>query len=155
DGYLGMGFSLQGLSAITRCPANMAQDGYIAPVRLDATDHFCLSGMRLVPLPLPPHKKALHPVEYRTFPDTFARVVAKYGNGTSGPLSFEVPPKDGRVLEYGATPDSRAMAVVDLVAAWHLSSERDRRGNTVDYVWSNDTAPQNGHTRQMLPAHID
>jgi hypothetical protein len=89
DGPLGMGFSLQGLSAITRCPANMAQDGYIAPVRYDGTDHFCLSGMRLVPVPSL-HKKVLQTVEYRTIPDTFARIVAKYGGGVSGPLSFEV-----------------------------------------------------------------
>jgi hypothetical protein len=153
DGPMGMGFYLQGISAITRCAANVAQDGYIAPVRYDGTDHFCMSGMRLVPVPHP-HKKG-QTVEYRTFPDTFARIVAKYGGGISGPLSFEVHAKDGHVLEYGATADSRAMATGGVVAAWHLSSESDRRGNAVDYAWNNDTDPDDGHTREILPAHVD
>jgi Salmonella virulence plasmid 65kDa B protein len=44
EGMLGVGFSLQGLSSITRCAANLAQDNYIAPVEYDDTDHFCLDG---------------------------------------------------------------------------------------------------------------
>jgi Salmonella virulence plasmid 65kDa B protein len=40
EGTLGVGFSLQGLSTVTRCAANFAQDGYIAPVQYDDTDHF-------------------------------------------------------------------------------------------------------------------
>src|SRR5580658_2683503 len=35
DGVLGAGFSLTGLSAITRCPQNLAQDGVIRDVRYD------------------------------------------------------------------------------------------------------------------------
>ncbi|HTN82835.1 MAG TPA: SpvB/TcaC N-terminal domain-containing protein, partial [Sorangium sp.] len=35
DGVLGAGFSLAGLSAITRCPSSLAQDGEIRGVRYD------------------------------------------------------------------------------------------------------------------------
>src|SRR5277367_6454992 len=50
DGVLGVGFSLAGLSAITRCPQNLAQDGEIRDVRYDAADKLCLDGERLVPV---------------------------------------------------------------------------------------------------------
>ncbi len=42
DGMLGMGFSLSGLSAITRCPRTMAQDNQIRSVRYDQHDALCL-----------------------------------------------------------------------------------------------------------------
>ena len=50
DGMLGMGFSLSGLSAITRCPRTMAQDNQIRSVRYDQHDALCLDGARLVPV---------------------------------------------------------------------------------------------------------
>ncbi len=50
DGLLGMGFSLSGLSAVTRCPRSVAQDGRIRAVRDDAEDALCLDGARLVPI---------------------------------------------------------------------------------------------------------
>src|SRR5262249_45913291 len=86
DGPLGVGFSLQGLSAITRCPRNLAQDGRIAPVRYDSTDAFCLDGLRLVPV-TPSKHKATSVAEYRTFPDTFSRVVEHRAAGFAGPSS--------------------------------------------------------------------
>src|SRR5579871_6568161 len=50
DGVLGTGFSIAGLSAITRCPQNLAQDGAIRAVQYDAQDKLCLDGKRLVPV---------------------------------------------------------------------------------------------------------
>ena len=43
-GVLGAGFSLAGLSAITRCPQNLADDGDLRAVRYDADDKLCLDG---------------------------------------------------------------------------------------------------------------
>src|SRR6185437_3493956 len=51
EGPLGVGFALQGLSAVTRCPSNIAQDGRIRSVRYDSDDKLCLDGVRLVPVP--------------------------------------------------------------------------------------------------------
>ena len=50
DGVLGVGFGIGGLSAITRCPSNLAQDGEIRGVRYDAEDKLCLDGKRLIPV---------------------------------------------------------------------------------------------------------
>src|ERR1700691_6795757 len=48
DGVLGDGFSIAGLSAVTRCPSNLAQDGVIREVKYGALDKLCLDGRRLV-----------------------------------------------------------------------------------------------------------
>src|SRR5580692_6237600 len=46
-GYLGVGWSVSGISAITRCNRTVAQDGAAAPVALTMSDAFCLDGQRL------------------------------------------------------------------------------------------------------------
>jgi hypothetical protein len=47
DGLLGPGFSLSGLSAISRCAKTWAQDGAPGAITLTASDRFCLDGNRL------------------------------------------------------------------------------------------------------------
>src|SRR5690349_11584837 len=44
NGLLGVGWNLEGLSAITRCPMTMAEDGVRGAVNYDANDRFCLDG---------------------------------------------------------------------------------------------------------------
>jgi hypothetical protein len=48
NGLLGMGWSISGLSTITRCPTTIAQDGFIDGVDFDNNDKLCLDGQRLV-----------------------------------------------------------------------------------------------------------
>ncbi|MEO7589662.1 MAG: hypothetical protein ABI134_00500, partial [Byssovorax sp.] len=72
DGMLGMGFSVSGLSAITRCSRTMAQDNQIRSVRYDQHDALCLDGARLVPV----GSSGEGVVEYRTVPDTFVKVLS-------------------------------------------------------------------------------
>jgi hypothetical protein len=48
NGVAGMGWTLTGLSIITRCPAIRAIDGFSGGVNLDADDRLCLDGQRLI-----------------------------------------------------------------------------------------------------------
>src|SRR4051812_27835755 len=48
DGPAGKGFSLSGLSAITRCPHTVRDSGLISGVALVPTDALCLDGRRLI-----------------------------------------------------------------------------------------------------------
>ncbi|MEZ4302500.1 MAG: SpvB/TcaC N-terminal domain-containing protein, partial [Polyangiaceae bacterium] len=64
DGLLGQGFSLTGLSAITRCPGDLPHDGEIRSVRYDDGDKLCLDGKPLVVV-----GDTAESVEYRTVPD--------------------------------------------------------------------------------------
>ncbi|MEZ4315784.1 MAG: SpvB/TcaC N-terminal domain-containing protein, partial [Polyangiaceae bacterium] len=66
DGVLGQGFSITGLSAITRCAKNLPQDGEIQSVEYVEGDKLCLDGKPLVVVSDTPAS-----VEYRTLPDTF------------------------------------------------------------------------------------
>src|SRR5215813_8167690 len=99
DSVLGVGFSLGGLSAITRCPSNLAQDGEIRGVRYDAADKLCLDGKRLTPV-----GQASGIIEYRTSPDTFVKVLGHFPPGSEGKesaLLFEALMPSGLVIEYG------------------------------------------------------
>src|SRR5262245_48046657 len=48
NGLLGIGWSLDGLPSIGRCPKTLAQDGARGSIKYDANDRFCMDGQRLV-----------------------------------------------------------------------------------------------------------
>ena len=48
NGLLGMGWSVQGLSAITRTGTTLYHDGFIDPVDIDDNDRFIMDGQRLI-----------------------------------------------------------------------------------------------------------
>jgi len=109
EGTLGMGFAVSRLSAITRCPHTILDDGQVRGVQDTPDDAFCLDGKRLVAV-----GSGLGSVEYRTFPDTFTQVIAHLGRGAldGQPDSFDVytraclkQPEDG--VPAGARARSR------------------------------------------------
>ncbi|WP_437811151.1 RHS repeat-associated core domain-containing protein [Sorangium sp. So ce1078] len=133
DGVLGAGFSIAGLSAITRCPKSLAQDGEIRGVRYDGDDELCLDGQRLVPVE---HAPGI--IEYRTFPDTFVKVIGHYPPEAEGPaeaLFFEAFLPTGRVVEYGRTEGSKPLARGGVPRAWLANKARDGRGNAMTYAY--------------------
>ncbi|MGK3994888.1 RHS repeat-associated core domain-containing protein [Sorangium sp. So ce1024] len=151
DGVLGAGFSIAGLSAITRCPKNLAQDGEIRGVRYDGEDALCLDGQRLVPVQEGPGF-----IEYRTFPDTFVKVVGHYppeGAAPAEALFFEAHLPDGRVVEYGRTDGSRPLALRGVPRAWLANKARDGRGNAVTYAYCVAEA-EDGHAAEYAVDEI-
>ncbi|MEO7592086.1 MAG: SpvB/TcaC N-terminal domain-containing protein, partial [Byssovorax sp.] len=150
DGMLGMGFSLSGLSAITRCPRTMAQDGQIRSVRYDQHDALCLDGARLMPVGI----SGDGVVEYRTFPDTFVKVVAFPSKVLENPAdSLKVFTRSGLILEYGGTPDARVMGRNGVIRSWLVQRVSDRSENTIGYEYLNFTAAD-AHTREYVPFRI-
>jgi hypothetical protein len=149
-----MGFRVAGLSSIARCPSNVAQDGFIRAVRDDASDKLCLDGKRLVPV-----GEDNGSVEYRTFPDTFVRVLALSHKGwgsKKGPHHFEVYERSGRISEYGDSDDSQVRGAGGVVRAWAISKTSDRRGNYLAYTYRNDPDPTgSGATIEQAPLRID
>src|SRR6266581_4853870 len=144
---VGVGFSISGLSIISRCGGTIALDGAKGGVYYDSRDRFCLDGQRLIAVN---GADGAHNTEYRTERESFARIfsydtsVCGLDNGaapSSGPACFKVFSKDGTVSEYGVSLDSRIQAapkngvVQTTVRLWALNKVQDTRGNyyTIQY----------------------
>ena len=93
NGFLGMGFSLGGLSAITR-------DGSYDINFDDTTDHFSYNGQRLIPG---------SDGYYHTEKESFIRI--KFENPNASDSHWLVTMKNGTRLFFGNTADSHVDAV--------------------------------------------
>lgn len=154
NGVLGVGWTLGGLSVITRCPANKVIDGVIDGIDFDANDRFCIDGQRLIAVS---GTYGADQTEYRTEVDGFTKVVSYDIDGTNnGPEYFIAKTKSGQILEYGnddgvTNYHSRieAQGKTD-VRLWAVNKIEDTVGNylTVTYIEDNT----NGEYR---PIQID
>lgn len=138
NGLLGIGWTLSGLSAITRCAATRAQDaGLVDGVDLDANDRFCLDGQRLMVVNGAAYGAAGS--EYRTEVESFQHVVAQDSAG-NGPASFLVKDRAGLIREYGVTQDSRVEASGrSSVIVWAVNRIADRFGNHIRFEYGEDS----------------
>ena len=150
NGLLGIGWTLDGLSAISRCRQTFAQDGKAQPLTFMDKDRFCLDGQRLLLTDDSPAQTYGAPnSKYKTEIDGFLTVTAKDGSAGQ-PDYFEVVRKDGSVSRYGATGVSaaeqrvynRGGTAVDKVLTWALQEVRDSVGNRIVYSY---TADEQGH----------
>ncbi len=147
NGLLGVGWSLNGLSAISRCSQTQAQDGVRGSVNYDANDRFCLDGQRLIVVS---GAYGADGAEYRTEIESYSRIIS-YGAAGNGPAYFKVWSKSGQVMEYGVTNDSRIEAQgKSTVAMWALNKVQDTVGNYLTVTYLEDNA--NG---QYYPTRID
>ncbi|WP_035647620.1 RHS repeat-associated core domain-containing protein [Bradyrhizobium sp. ORS 285] len=140
DGILGWGWTLRGLSAITRVGSTLARDNEISAVAYGDADRWMLDGARLQA----GHGASYHDPSavYFTEVQTWSRVVPVYDGaaGRIGPASFTVTHRDGSVLTYGGTDDSvlTASATNPSVRVWLLRRRRDLFGNTIAYRYTHD-----------------
>jgi len=136
NGLLGMGWSLGGLSAISRCPATIVQDGFKGGIKFDSNDRFCMDGQRLIAIS---GIAGADGTEYRTEINGFSKIIS-YGQAGSGPAYWKVWTKSGQVIEYGNTADSRIEAQgKNDVANWAVNALFDAVGNeiTATYIENN------------------
>jgi RHS repeat-associated protein len=139
DGLLGPGFTLEGaFQVISRVPATDAQDGFSDGVDFDGDDRFALNGERIMV-----RGGATYGADgatYYTEQHTFSKIVS-YGNTGFGPQRFKVWTKDGLILDFGATNDSRIemQGTTDRVLTWLLNRVEDVSGNymTISYAEDN------------------
>jgi hypothetical protein len=124
NGLIGVGWTIAGLSYITRCPSDLHVDDPanggigIDPVDYDQHDKFCLNGERLVAVS---GAYGADGTEYRTFFEEFSKIVS-YGAIDGGPSYFRVWKRTGEILDYGATENAKIRGQSrEAVRSWALS----------------------------------
>ena len=155
-GPLGVGWSLSGLSSITRCPATYAQDSKKTGINYDTNstnDYYCLDGMRLIEVgrrnAVSSDPLSAFEIEFRTELETYSRIVgySEDPNNTQvivGPNRFRVWTKSGQIMDYGSKywvlswgwyQHTINQDRVNTTKHWVLDRVSDRSGNylTVDY----------------------
>ena len=135
---LGLGWSLGGLSQVTRCPATQAQDGFVDGVDFDDNDRFCLDGQRLIAIT---GVYGADGTEYRTEIDSQIKVISyDTDSSNNGPEQFKVWTKSGQIMEYGFSGDSRVETSHNSdVRLWGVNKISDVAGNYLTFNYHEDT----------------
>jgi RHS repeat-associated protein len=133
NGVLGRSWDIAGLSAITRVPQTVYTDGKGGGVNLDADDRFALDGNRL--LKLVGNYGELG-TTYETETMTFSKIeTLAFGSS----FYFKVSTKDGKIIEYGNSDNSRAVAAGSSVPyMWRISKITDANGNFMTFTYRNE-----------------
>lgn len=122
NGLVGVGWNLNGLSAITRCLKTPALDGSYGAVSLDSIDALCLDGQRLI---LQSGTYGTVGAVYATEVYDGSKIVGTALNGSGNSRAFVVHTKAGEVKEYlpfNTPSDNVAIQFV-------LSKVSDAKGN--------------------------
>jgi RHS repeat-associated protein len=146
DGVTGVGWSLSGTSAITRCNRTWAQDGYAQGITLTTSDRLCLDGNQLKVVTGAPATPAQGGTTFATEIETFSQITTA-GSSGSAPTSLTVTTKNGLIYDYGLTADSQIMGgPTGPIRAWALSQIRDRVGNKIKFSYYNDAGSGSSYT---------
>ncbi len=133
----GVGWSLGGLSTITRCAATREHGNPAGSevISFSYSDRFCLDGQRLMAIS---GEYGMNGTEYRTEIDAFLRVIS-FGEVGQGPVYFKVWHPDGSVSEYGNSSDSRlearAMDDEKTIVSWARNQFEDSSTNYMKFVY--------------------
>ncbi|MCP4180774.1 MAG: hypothetical protein GY756_23690, partial [bacterium] len=140
NGILGTGFNLSGLSAISRCGQTYAQDGNKTGVYYTAKDRFMLGGSRLIAVE---GTYGADGTIYKTENDQYSKIVS-IGSVGGGPISFKVWTKQGMILEFGYSEDSKIEVAGiganerSVVRTWKLNKISNKFGTLVNYKYFED-----------------
>tara|TARA_R110000868_G_scaffold357374_1_gene618850 strand:+ start:5448 stop:11741 length:6294 start_codon:yes stop_codon:yes gene_type:complete len=151
NGLLGMGWSLNGFSKISRVSKIIAVDGVDGAVTYTNNDRFTLNGKRLLVME---GDYGSNGSRYRTEIDNWQKISASGVSGT-GPSSFTVLQPNGETMVFGGTDDSRVLVPGSTtVREWLISSQTDRNGNLISYTYSLDPMGTGRDGTQAYPVEI-
>lgn len=135
NGIAGYGFSLSGITSISRIGKNIEKDGNIEGVKLDYTDFYQFNGQRLV---LKSGEYGKDGAEYYTEKHSNIKIKSigtLTGLSYKGPESFEVTFEDGSQAWYG-------LGNAKTPSEYNISKWKDAQGNyiTYNYTLANNVA---------------
>jgi hypothetical protein len=148
NGLLGVGWTLSGPSAITRCGKTIPLDNERGAVTFADSDRFCLDGQRLVSSTATTDSNYGNAdTVYWTERESFSRIKAVGAYAPRVPAGFKVETKSGLIMEFGAitgwADSSDAQVLTNPVAGgatinrWMLKRISDRMpvANTVEFYY--------------------
>lgn len=138
-GDLGIGWSLSGLSRISRAGNNFAQNGKELSVQFTNEDTFLLDGQYLTCVS---GTNGRYDSEYRTENETFNKIYAKASTDKSkSPQYFVVKKPNGKKYIYGKAPGSKLELKINgkpESLEWMISQIIDEYGNRIDFEYTNN-----------------
>lgn len=168
NSFVGLGWSLSGLSSITRSSKTRAQDetadanqqtkAVSLGISYAKSDRFSLDGERLVLAPesvntgIPfDDNYGNDQTVYYTEQNSFSKVVLYENASTLSPQYFKVFTKSGLIFEYGNSTGSRVVDPTKNVAyQWLVNRIEDRKGNYMTFSYTQDAA-----TGEVYPDKIE
>ena len=123
NSVLGMGWSLYGLSEITRVHKNIHFDGIVQEIRMDKDDAFELDGQRLIFIP------SKSTASYNVYQTREGNVMVKGYISSNNISYFEVYYPDGKNSTFGS--NSANFSNVH----YAISSSEDSFGNLITYTY--------------------
>lgn len=141
-GIAGWGWSLSGISSISRTGSTIYDDNVTRGITFTSTDNLALDGQRLT---LMSGSNLSNGATYRTAIETFNLIT--YQSSSSG---FSVQAKSGTVSLYGDVASARMGYSTDPVLAWYLRKTTDPNGNYIEYHYTRTYTPN-----EILLSSID
>lgn len=144
NGIVGYGWSIGGLTAISRCRQTYDQDRNVAALSWSGTDRFCLDGQRL--LLVSGSTYGAPNSTYQTEIDSGV-VVTVIGSTNGEPDYFEVRRKDGTTSYYGKSPASGDTSAklansAGKTLTWSIRHLKDSVGNPIWYEYQSSAGEQ-------------
>lgn len=134
-GLLGDGFSLNGLSAITRGGKTVYHDGQADNVEYTAEDAFYFNGKRLI---VKTGNNGSDAAEYGTFTESFVKI-SSHESTVYGPRRFIVETNSGQKIKFGSGNNSRVeVNNPDMISTWLIDEIKDLFGNFIQYEYIHD-----------------
>ena len=138
NGLVGWGWSLGGLSMISRCPADHVRDGFVAginpadlPRYSDGKYRYCLDGERLI---------NISDNEYRTEREKFL-LIKKTSQG------WTVTDQQGSQTNYGHSGDSKRNDSSNVPYVWYSNEVKDVSNNTMRIAYEANASGVNRPSR--------
>jgi RHS repeat-associated protein len=156
DGYMGRGWNVSGVGAISRCPKTYVHDGMIDGVKFAKTDRLCLNGQRLI-LDGKSDDKTTSDVtywasaaRYHTEIDAYTYVKPHYSEAVL--KGFTVQNKAGEVHYYGSTTgvSGNSLAGKALAVSFKTRPIVNEAGDSVSSVDRGEDAFVQGATNSSV-----
>ncbi len=146
---LGWGWTLDGLSAIQRCPTNILRGEEPSPVDYSPNDRYCLDGQRLVLISGSFY--GADGAEYRKENDDGTKIISYSRTGYFSAGYFKVWAPNGTIKEYGNSSDSKILGNgLNEAATWALNRVEDRYSNYMTLTYEQPAGSGN-----YRPSRID